>query len=71
MELEDDVSITKQAKQACLFGMTLDIKRGERWMLLKWANGLTTFHSPKPQSKLKSQQQQQKASKQTNNKAKK
>ena len=71
MELEDDVSITKQAKQAWLFGMTLDIKRGERWMLQKWANGLTTFHSPKPQSKLKSQQQQQKASKQTNNKAKK
>ena len=40
-------------------------------MLQKRANGLTTFHSPKPQSKLKSQQQQQKASKQTNNKAKK
>ena len=53
IELEDDVSVSKNAKQAYLFGMTLDINRGERWMLQKWANDLTTFHSPKPQIKQK------------------
>ena len=65
MELEGDVGVTKNAKQACLFGMTLDINRGERWMLQKWANGLTTFLSPKPQSKQKNNNNKKQVNKQT------
>ena len=66
MELEDDVSVAKNAKQACLFGMTLyNINCGERWMLQKWANDLTTEHSPKPQSKQKNNNNKKQVNKQT------